>query len=115
MTIRAGAFFSMLLLLAPATISASQVTGPVQKLLVNGGGTIPITITVTVTGAVTACTASGSYMFEYADTGIGKVWTSLLLTAYSLGKDVTISGNGDCYGSFGGTLTSEGIQRIELR
>jgi hypothetical protein len=55
-------------------------------------------------------------VFENGDIGIGKVWTSLLLTAYSLGKDVTIVGDGVChtYPDLDPSTTLEGVSRIEL-
>lgn len=119
MTIRIGVIFSVLLLaLASATIHASEVTGPIEILRgVNPGNGGPGRTAVMVTGAATGCSVTTWYVFENGDTGIGKVWTSLLLTAYSLGKDVTIVGDGVChtYPDLGSSVTLEGVSRIELR
>jgi hypothetical protein len=118
MTIRIGVITSiLLLLLAPATIHASQVTGPIQTLRgVNPGNGGPGRTAVMITGAATGCSTPSWYVFENGDTGIGKVWTSLLLTAYSLGKDVTIVGDGVChtYPDLDPSTTLEGVSRIEL-
>lgn len=118
MTIRIGVIPSILLfLLAPATIQASEITGPIQTLRgVNPGNSGPGRVAVMVTGAATGCSAPSWYVFENGDTGIGKVWASLLLTAYSLGKDVTIVGDGVChtYPDLAPTTTLEGVSRIEL-
>ena len=119
MTIRTSATLSLLLfLLAPATIYASQVTGPIKTLRgVNpgNGGAGRIAVEITGTSPPNGCSVSDWYVFENGDTGIGKVWTSLLLTAYTLGKDVTIVGDNICHTYSDLPLTTlEGVKRIDL-
>lgn len=109
--------FGLLLACASAAIQASDVTGPIEVLRGhNPPSGAPGRIAVRVTGAATSCGVTDWYVFENGDTGIGKVWTSLLLTAYSLGKDVTILGDGVCHTyPDAGTATLEGVNRVELR
>jgi hypothetical protein len=70
-----------------------------------------------ISGAATSCGVAGWYAFENGDTGVGKIWTSFLLTAYSLGKDVTIVGDGIChtYSDLGSSQTLEGVSRVNLQ
>lgn len=119
MNIRMGlAAITFLALLASTTCFASSVTGPIQILRslkpANGG---PARIAIMITGAATGCSVTGWYAFENGDTGVGKVWASFLLTAYTLGKDITVVGDGVChtYSDLGPTTTLEGVGRVELQ
>ena len=117
MTIRSVIFSIFFLLLVSVAIYASDVTGQIEQLRnINPGNGEPGRIVVAITGATTGCTSPSRYTFANSDTGIGKVWTSFLLTAYSLGKDVTIEGDGVCR-TYPGILpnTMEGVSTIELR
>lgn len=111
-------FISFILLLVSMEVSATDITGPIQILRsVNPSNGGPGRTLVMITGAATTCIPNNWYAFENGDTGIGKVWTSFLLTAYSLGKDVTIIGDGICHGysDLEPGVTLEGVRRVELK
>lgn len=112
---RAGVI--LLLFLVSTTSFASSFTGPIQSLMSLKPANGPTRTVVTFLEASTGCVAFQGYAFENSDTGIGKVWTSFLLTAYSLGKAITIIGDGTChtYPDIAQPGLYEGIQRIDLR
>ena len=82
---------------ATQLVSATDFTGIVQQLNVRQG-TAGARVTFSMAGLETGCAGqgSGSYAFDNADVGLGKVWSSQILLAYTQGKAITVWGTGDC-------------------
>lgn len=120
MNIRTSAiFYALITSIISASAYAlepSQTTGPIKYLrVVNPGNGLPGRVAVSVLGAINPPCTANVYVFENGDTGIGKVMTSFLMTAYSLGKNVTIIGDGVCHTySDVGSTPLEGVSKIEL-
>lgn len=110
-----------LITISSASAFATQITGPIQNLkVVNSSGSsgrVQFRISTSVgTAGLCSGVPAGVYGFENPDTGIGKVMVSTLLTAYSLGKDVTIVGDDTChlFVELPASSVLEGVKQIQL-
>lgn len=94
-------YFAKALLLAvcasvlPHPAEASTLTGRVQMIRANAGSGESVRMGVQLSGS-TDCPAGGWFAFERADTGVSKLWADLAATAVQTGKELTITGTGEC-------------------
>lgn len=91
-----------------AETHASSLTGTVQTIRANTGATNAARISIWMEGD-TDCPTNGWYAFDGADTGIGRIWTDLVLEAVQSGKQIAITGTGAC-----DAFSVEGISDIDL-
>jgi hypothetical protein len=89
--------------------SASTISGPIQRLLINAGSNSSPRVSIYL-GGNTACSNKGWFAYEAASTGLGLVRTNGLLAAYSSKRSVTIQGTGTC-----DAFAVEKVQDVDLR
>lgn len=90
---------------------ASTYTGQITFLQFGPVDSVKARVSIQVAARTVPCgTATTYFSYEGADTGIGKIWTAVLIAAQQSGKTVHIAGTGTCdqYGI-------ETINHIELR
>jgi len=73
---------------------ASSYTGKVSTVRFSSG-TSAARVSVYV-GQSTSCPSPNWFTYENADTGLGKIWTSILAMAYTTNKEIVIHGSSNC-------------------
>jgi hypothetical protein len=104
-----GLFIGLCLTLVQPQAYASTVTGTVQTIRVNTGSGNVVRVSIEMLGD-TACPFNGWYAFEQADSGVGKLWTDLAMTASQSGKQLIITGTDTC-----DIWQVEGVANIDLK
>jgi hypothetical protein len=66
-------------------------------------------VSIEMTGN-TACSATGWFAFEQADTGVGKLWADLAIAALQSDKPLVITGTDEC-----DNFSVEGVSDIDLK
>lgn len=101
---------SAILMLAAGTVSASGFEGTITWYRINTVGPSPARMSVMVGAHGSPCTQASWFSYENADTGLGKLWTAMIMQAYLSGKKINIQGNGVC-----DAFAVEGVDTIDLK
>lgn len=75
--------------------SASSFEGIIQQVQINPGAS-PVRVSIFVASHGSPCAMGNWFAYEDGDTGIGKIWTAAVLSAYATGKTVSIVGTNTC-------------------
>ena len=68
-------------------------------------------------GLITSCGGSSWYVFADAETGIGKIWSAMLITAQCQARNVPVRGTGVCWSLTslaGAVIEIEGVKAIDI-
>ena len=97
--------------LFPLLSYSSEFEGTIKEVQVSPGSS-PVRVSIFVGPRGSECTGSGGnwYAYENGDIGIGKIWTSAVVTAYAATKTVKIAGTDTC-DEFG----IEGVSYLHLK
>lgn len=98
------------LMLAAQTISASGFEGTITWYRINTVGASPARMSVLVGAHGSPCGQASWFSYENAHTGLGKLWTAMIMQAYASGKKINIQGNGVC-----DAFAVEGVDTIDLK
>ena len=85
----------VLLLISSSFAVASSYAGKISKLRFGVGLTSVARVSI-LTSQPTSCGNPGWLVYENADTGVGKLWSSTLLAAQAAQRTVVIAGTGTC-------------------
>lgn len=103
------AFIGFCLILLQSEAYSTNITSVVRTVQIAKTTASPARTSVQMVGG-TSCPVIGWFAFEDADTGVGLLWTKLIVTASQSGKQLTVYGTGTCDSS-----GVEGVRAIDLK
>lgn len=102
--------FAAILLFIAEAASASGFEGTIAWYRINAVGPSPARMSVLVGAHNSPCAQASWFGYENADTGLGKLWTAMIMQAYLSGKTINIQGTGVC-----DAFAVEGVDTIDLK